>query len=208
MSTTHPCTPRQAGFSLVEVMVAVLVISIGLLGVAKMQALALSTTGSARLRALASLEAASLASTIRIDRGYWAVKPTVGNNLTVSIVGSAVQSTGTSDSALTSPPTNCNYGGNTPACPTAVGMAAWDLKQWASDFNNVMSNGNASAGGTATITCQLPAPVSGGLPTNPVTCRIQLNWLENLVNANSSQATSQTGQANLTNAQYTIVVQP
>ena len=42
-----------------------LVISIGLLGIAKMQALALSSTGTAKMRSLAAIEAASLASTIR-----------------------------------------------------------------------------------------------------------------------------------------------
>lgn len=190
---------RQAGFSLVEVMVAVLVISIGLLGVAKMQALALSTTGSARLRALASLEAASLASIIRIDRNYWSTKPTAGNDLTVSIVGSTVQSTGTSDGTL-AVAQNCAYAN---VCTTPVNMAAYDLQQWASDFNSVMSNGNAAAGGTANITCTLPT--GGALPANPVTCNVQLNWAENLVNANTNQVTSATS---LTTAQYSIVVQP
>ena len=50
------------GFSLVEVMVAVIVICVGLLGIAKMQALALSNTTTSRLRALAAIEAAGLAS--------------------------------------------------------------------------------------------------------------------------------------------------
>jgi len=43
------------GFSLVEVMVAIVVICVGLLGVAKLQALALSNTTTARLRSLAAL---------------------------------------------------------------------------------------------------------------------------------------------------------
>ncbi len=194
---------HQAGFSLVEVMVAVLVISIGLLGVAKMQALALSTTGSARLRALAALEAASLASVIRIDRNYWSAKPTAGHDLTVAVVGNAVTAAGTSDGALVTPP-DCTYAkGN--VCTTAVGMAGFDLQQWASDFYSVMSNGNAGAGkaGQANITCTLPT--GGALPANPVSCNIQLTWAENLVAANSSQTTAAAG---LTTAQYSIVVQP
>ena len=43
------------GFSLIEVMVAIVVISAGLLGIAKLQALALSNTSTARLRSLAAL---------------------------------------------------------------------------------------------------------------------------------------------------------
>ena len=66
----HGCL-RDAGFSLVEVMVALIVMSVGLLGIAKMQALALTSTTSARMRSLVALEAASLASTMRADRAYW-----------------------------------------------------------------------------------------------------------------------------------------
>lgn len=192
---------RQAGFSLVEVMVAVLVISIGLLGIAKMQALALSTTGSSRLRALAALEAASLASIIRNDRSYWSTKPTAGNDLTVTIVGSTVQSSPkTSDSNLVTI-ANC---ASPAVCTTAVTMAAYDLQQWASDFNTVMTNGNLNGSqGQAIITCTLPT--GGSLPANPVTCDIQLTWAENLVNANSSEGA---GAASLTSTQYSIVVQP
>jgi len=59
------------GFSLVEVMVAVVVICVGLLGIAKMQALALSNTTTSRLRALAAIEAAGLASAMHSNREYW-----------------------------------------------------------------------------------------------------------------------------------------
>src|SRR5438445_9867309 len=62
---------REAGFSLVEVMVALIVMSVGLLGIAKMQALALTSTTSARMRSIVALEASSLASTMRADRAYW-----------------------------------------------------------------------------------------------------------------------------------------
>src|ERR1700756_1191655 len=66
---------KSRGFSLIEVMVALIIISVGLLGIAKMQALALASTGTARLRALASIEAASLASIMHSDRAYWAAGP-------------------------------------------------------------------------------------------------------------------------------------
>ena len=46
---------RTRGFSLLEVMVALVIISIGLLGVAKMQALAYASTSTASSRSLAAI---------------------------------------------------------------------------------------------------------------------------------------------------------
>ncbi len=52
---------RTQGFSLIEVMVALIIIAVGMLGIAKMQALALSNTESSGVRSLVAIEAASLA---------------------------------------------------------------------------------------------------------------------------------------------------
>ena len=59
------------GFSLVEMLVALLVISIGLLGIAKMQALALSNTSGGRIRALAAIEAGDWPRRSPPNRNYW-----------------------------------------------------------------------------------------------------------------------------------------
>ena len=67
----HATRLRARGFSLIEVMVAVIVICIGVLGIAKMQALALSNTNTSRLRSLAAIEAASLAASMHSNRNFW-----------------------------------------------------------------------------------------------------------------------------------------
>jgi type IV pilus assembly protein PilV len=185
-------TPHCRGFSLVEVMVALLVISIGLLGIAKMQALSLSNTASARLRALGALEAASLAATMRADRTYWAAAAVAGTDLVVKIQGATITST-----------TDPNLSGTT-ACAngtvcTPTQMAAYDLANWAGYVNNVIQNE------AATIDCTLPAPVAP-LVTSPVTCSITIAWAENLVSANSAQTS--TNGASLTTPQYTLVIEP
>src|SRR5205823_9766606 len=59
---------RSRGFSLVEVMVAVIVICVGLLGIAKLQALSLSNTTTSRLRALAAIQVASVAAAMHSNR--------------------------------------------------------------------------------------------------------------------------------------------
>jgi type IV pilus assembly protein PilV len=184
-------TSGSGGFSLVEVMVAVLVISIGLLGIAKMQALALSSTSNARLRALASLEAASLASAIRANRTYWAGSTTTAgtaNDLVVTIQGPSI--TNSTDGTLQTAGVNCALGGGNAPCSTGL-LAAYDVQQWASQLNALIP------GVAATIDCDLPAA------DNPVTCTIQINWTENEVAANSTA----NGPA-MSAPQYTLYVEP
>jgi type IV pilus assembly protein PilV len=181
-------THSAGGFSLVEVMVAVLVISIGLLGIAKMQALALSSTSNARLRALVSLEAASLASAIRANRTYWAGSAVVGTDLVVKTTGATIASS--SDGTLTTA-ADCLLGDAGASVPCATGpLAAYDLQQWAIQINTLIP------GVISTIDCTLPAV------STPVTCTIQINWTENEVAANA-QATGA-----MAVPQYTLYVEP
>jgi type IV pilus assembly protein PilV len=167
-------------------MVAVLVISIGLLGIAKMQALALSSTGNARLRALVSLEAASLASAIRANRTYWATSATAGDDLVVKTTGATIASS--SDGTLTTA-ADCSLGGGNAPCTSGL-LAAYDVQQWATQINNLIP------GVISTIDCTLPAAGT------PVTCTIQINWTENEVAA-SAQATGA-----MAAPQYTLYVEP
>jgi type IV pilus assembly protein PilV len=176
---------RQSGFSLVEVMVALLIISIGLLGIAKMQALALSTTGQARLRSLAALEASSLASMMRADRTYWASAATTAAPLSIVIQGSNI--TSSTDGTITGTP-DCTLATGT-LCTTPSQLATYDLLSWANSVNAVVANEYA------TISCQQPAPVAP-VPALPVTCSITIAWAET------------NGPASLATPQYTVVVQP
>jgi type IV pilus assembly protein PilV len=185
----------QNGFSLVEVMVAVLVISIGLLGIAKMQALALSSTGNSRLRALSAIQAASLASAIRANRDYWSTSATLNNDLTVVVQGNAVAAS--TDAALLI--------ANLPGCVqgsrcTPTQMAAADLRGWASDLNSLMPNA------LGTVLCTMPTPTPP-LLTSPVTCHIDIAWTENQVAANQVTSAA-TGTATIPAPKYTLYVQP
>jgi type IV pilus assembly protein PilV len=180
---------RCAGFSLIEIMVAVLVISVGLLGIAKMQALAISNTGNSRVRALAALEAAGLASAMQADRLYWTTVPTVGNDLTATVSGATIKTA--SDGTLSTAQTCING----TVC-TVAQMAAFDLQSWATNLNSVIPNE------TASIDCNLPNA------TSYVTCTITVSWTENLVNSNSAQQTNSTVQTALATPTYVLIVQP
>ena len=145
-------SPAQAGFSLIEVMVAVLVISIGLLGVAKMQALALASTGTAKMRSLAAIQAASLASTMRADRNYWAAITTSPFTVNVNSAGVITATESTLSAALGAAPSGCAT-----ACTDAQ-MAAYDLTNWASSLVSTLPAASAtitlspSLCGTETVT--------------------------------------------------------
>jgi type IV pilus assembly protein PilV len=178
------------GFSLVEVMVALVVCSIGLLGLAKMESLALSSTGVAGNRSIAALQASSLASAMHANRAYW------GAGLAPAAVTVTVSNTGAwviSDPNLSAvPPQPCNTPG-AGAC-TMDQMAAFDMQNWATALAALMKNS------IATISCAT---------TGTVSCNIQIQWTENAVSSNSAQTQAQLSAMITNNSPtYVLYVQP
>ena len=167
MSMNHHAT-CQRGFTLLEVLVALLVISIGLLGIAGMQALAINNTSVARVQSLAAIHASSLASAMQANEAYW----TNG-----SLANTTVVNTTLSDATLNGQATNCWS-----ATCTAVQMAAWDLKQWGQALQNTLPGGNGQ------VTC---TTVVG----TPITCTITVRWQEKTVGLNSGQGTAAAAQS-------------
>ncbi|HYL70134.1 MAG TPA: prepilin-type N-terminal cleavage/methylation domain-containing protein, partial [Candidatus Dormibacteraeota bacterium] len=193
--------PRERGFSLMEVMAAVIVICIGMLGVAKMQALALSNSNTSRMRSLAAIEAASIASAMHSNRQYWSTAValelpmsatlTYGTAPAVASTDAALQAQATTDLGV-APPNQClNI-----TC-TAVQLAAFDLARWTYNVGTVLPNS------TTVITCPLPA--AGVLA--PVSCTIRINWAEKAVGMTQNTAT-QAANAALVPPQYTLQVEP
>jgi type IV pilus assembly protein PilV len=169
------------GFSLVEVMVALVVMSVGLLGIARMQAAALSSTAVASTRSLAAIEAASLAASMHVNRGYWATS-TVAASFTVQ--GKSVTP------ALVATP-DCV----TSSCKPTV-MAAYDLQQWAQAVQAVLPPDYL-----ATITCQPTA--------TPPNCTIQITWGEKSVSLNTNGLADATSTSSAVNIpKYELYVEP
>jgi len=186
---------RARGFSLIEVLVALLVISIGLLGIAKMQALALANTNGGRLRALAAIEAASLAATMQAERNYWG-NITTSDTITVASTSGTAVVTASSDSTLgatISCPASASSGSMSvlPALPctggvtctstgsacTAQKMAAYDLQQWGGRLQEILG-----PSAYASIICTVTTP--------PVSCQITVNWAEQTVNTNATETST------------------
>lgn len=182
--TRHRPASAMTGFSLVEVMVALIIICVGLLGIAKLQALMLTNTGASRTRALAALEASSIAATMHADRDYWAGAAPATTTTVNDIVGSeGITST---DAVLQTTPA-CISGGADAPCSWAK-IAAYDLNTWMGDMFTTLP------GSTSVIAC---APILGA-----VTCTITISWQEKTGVANSQETATTVSQ------NYQLVVNP
>ena len=172
---------RERGFSLVEVLVALIVMSIGLLGIAKMQAAALSNTAVASTRSLAAIEASSLASSMHANRGYWSS----------NVVATTITLRGTTVTPNVAPVADCVAVSCTPA-----GLAAYDLQQWTTAALQVLPPDYQ-----ATITC---APT-----VTPPNCTIQIQWAEKSVAVNKNgQAEAADTSLALNLPKYELYVEP
>jgi len=184
---------RTRGFSLVEVLVALIIIAVGMLGIAKMHALALSSTGSAGTRSLVAIETAGLAASMHADRDYWSTTSTLAYNVTYS------PATGVGVDVFPA----------TQSCSTTCTnqqMAAYDLQQFGLALSQIVPAFNAN------VTCQNT--------TAPQSCVITVTWLENLAGVSSQTdsaaissasvtASGATGNANLLQQpQYSLYLEP
>jgi type IV pilus assembly protein PilV len=192
----HGYHARMTGFTLVEVLVALIIIAVGMLGLAKIQALAYASTGIAGSQSLAALQASSLVSAMRANRSYWSTVATPFT-LNVAVLKGVSTTVTSSDAALTGAPV-CTAGGTTSAPCTPVQVASYDINDattgWVQALSAVLPNP------TATVNC--PTPAVG----TQLGCYIQITWTENNVTVNS-----QTQGANATALQtqaYTVFVVP
>lgn len=189
----RPGLPSAArGFSLVEVLVALIIVSVGLLGIAKMQALLIADSGVSRVRALVALEASSLAASMHANRDYWASAP---NPTTVTVNPANSPAVSASDAALSSGISAAT--GNSQACESTVvtyctpaNMAGYDLVQWGLAMKSLLPSA------TSTINCQ-----DANLQ---VYCTITIDWTENIANATAQEQ----GSTALQNQSYQLVVSP
>jgi type IV pilus assembly protein PilV len=184
---------RAGGFTLIEVLVALIVTAIGLLGIAKIQALAYANTGSASVRALVAIQASGLAATMHANRVYWSLgsapSPLTITNTTISDNTLNNTATGVTD---------CEVGGASAPCTPPI-LAAFDLHTWARGISGLLPGANP----VTTITCN---------PTNvllTLNCVIQITWNEKTVSLNAqSAAGTTTGTTGTFAPTYTLYVEP
>jgi type IV pilus assembly protein PilV len=177
---------NQRGFTLLEVMIALMVLVIGLLGVLKLETVAYASTNVAAKRSLAALEAASLAASMHVNRGYWTTPDPAAATITVTGPVVAVANNAPLLAGVIGAAQDCTATSATLPCQPLV-MAAFDLQQWAVSLQALLPNV------TASINCGTATPVS---------CMINIQWIENAVAIN----TQETGA--LASPSYTLYVEP
>ena len=161
---------RTAGFSLIEVMVALLVLSIGLLGMAGLLVVAVKTNHSAYLRTQASFVAQSMADRMRANsRAVWS-----GVYARTWPLGGA----GSAGACIAAAP--CDF----------AALADRDNRAFDRDLAQFLPNADA------TIRCvrgTAPAPAdTSGRPPYDGLCTIVVNWSEGSLARQQAQPDKQT----------------
>ena len=181
---------RERGFTLLEVMVALFVLTIGLLGVLKLETVAYASTNIAAKRSIAALEAASLAASMHVNRGYWTTPDPSGAAIAINGNVASVTLNAPLLAAVIGAPQVCTSP-VTPCLP--LNMAAYDLQQWALALQGPNPLQPLLPNVIATINCGTAPPVS---------CMINIQWNENAVALNAQE----TGA--LASPSYTLFVEP
>ncbi len=142
----------QSGFTLIEILVAVLILAVGLLGFAALQITAVSAGQESYFRSQALIVAESLADRIRANRDYvhWDSRAdlTTGGVADQNLYGTT---TGTQYACATPPALFCSDDGGTNgvACSEQQ-MAAFDVYQICQDAQELLQG---NPGGRVTVTC-------------------------------------------------------
>jgi len=178
-----PGAAPARGFSLIEVMITSIIVSVGLLGLAKLQAASLSNTQQSRVRSLVATQTASLAAAMHANTVFWSAS-TVPAAWTVS--GGVVTD---ASGALSQSGVDCVAS----ACSPAQ-FAAYDVQRWATQI------GTLFPGSTAAVAC-----ATTGIA--PVSCTLTVEWAEKTVAVNRSTAAAAAANAAV-RRQFTLQVQP
>lgn len=186
--------PNQRGISLLEVLISIVVIAIGVLGLAKMQALAISNTQISGTRGLIALEASSLAAVMHSNPAFWQIQgaPACAGAGACTLQGGSLAKNTTATSFTAAPAlSTCTY-----ASPcSAQSIASIDINTW-------MGNTYAQVP-TYTLSINCSSPSNGA----PNSCSVQVTWIEKQQGMNQTTASLAAATPAQTQ-QYFLYIQP
>jgi type IV pilus assembly protein PilV len=179
--------PKLQGFTLLEIMVALLVSSIGLLGLAGMQATAIANTQVSRMRSIVALQASSLAAAMHGNRAFW----TYGSPLN----GFATAGTTITDytNTLQMNPSSCIFSSvpSGTGC-TPVQLASFDVQTWAASMSRLLPGYSSIVACTTT--------------SKPFSCNLTIVWSEHYVATGLADETDSADTGGLRS--YSLYIEP
>ena len=165
--------PRHSGFTLIEVLVAIVVLSFGLLGMVGLQAASLQANRDARLQSTAILLARELAEMMRGNKD---VALTAGNPYLGEFAINAL---------TPATPSYCLNAGATP-CTSRENVARAQLTEWLGRVNDQLPGARVSicadaspfdASGAPVWACSAPAaPAAAAAAAPPAGVVIKIGW--------------------------------
>ena len=186
MNSQERISKKPSGFTLIEVLITVVILSIGLLGMAGIQIQGLRGTTGSMARSQATILANDIAERIHM-------------NANGVLVVDAINPPGTNDhysdvdtSAITcgqAVPTFCSVTPTNAAaapCTTPRAMATFDIYDFACGLNHDAGVNELLPNGFATISCN----VAGCPIGTPLT--ISINWEESSTDSNNAAAVAKT----------------
>lgn len=156
-------TGQHGGFTLIEVLVALAIISIGILGTAGLMLKAMAYAKTSSLRTMAAMQAASLASAMYVNRKYWA-------DTSISPCFSTRDGDVPGCDYLTVAPQSAECTGCTPPARAIADLAAWRDSVQAALPQAEME-----------VTCLEGAPGATVPADRPQSCSIRIVWDEHFI---------------------------
>jgi type IV pilus assembly protein PilV len=151
---------QQTGFSMLEVLIAIVILSFGLLGVAGLQLVSLASNHSAQVRTTATSLAYDIADRMRANMAA----VSAGNYNGISGADNQCQATHYDDIHAT--PANC----------TAAELAADDIYDWGQSIAGLLPNGTGAV-------CIDSTPNTAACDGNGVSYAVRVSWDDKPKNA-------------------------
>lgn len=175
--------PRQEnqGFSLIEVLVSLLVLAIGLLGLAMLQTTGLHFTTNSYSRTQATYLAYDLAERMRAN-----VTGFVAGNYDVNAAKAGLIASSIDYSCNQTHSCTCQSSSSTPTTCDPATLAKYDLGQWYYNLNQLLP-GSADAKNLST-------PIYSTVTRSGNAATITLMWMEKVPDASSTAPTAPVSQ--------------
>ena len=192
-------SPRRArGFTLLEAIVAIIITSVGLLGVAALQGTAISQTKTAADKSVAAAQLSNLVAVMKSTQEFWQSAP-VGFDITIAADGT-IDDAGSDNSGATLDALTVDCLANT--C-TPAELTAFSLRTWATS-GGMVDNTSGFADRLSRATGPI-ATITRADTTAPIVLDVVLTW--DRKNQRTGMAVAGTF-ARLTDSNYRLRVQP